>query len=230
MKMVFCMLLLAFGVSSVSCKHRPTAEEQAADEKREKADKKLRAKVTTRLEEIAKLEPTLKNLANQNPKAMHGVQLEGKGPTLGSHANYDVLFASQLSDPSTFPAAYVSHEPAFMGCKNYLAFRSATVFDYCNRGDCFDDCVKMPYLVVVRPRTVETPKTGATTYTPGSLDADLFVFDLSNDKLVGGGHIVVKMDGVGTLDSKSAQNELDDAFGKAVDSAIRTELSISAGS
>ena len=79
-------------------------------------------------------------------------------------------------------------------------------------------------------RTVETPKTGATTYTPGSLDADLFVFDLSNDKLVGGGHIVVKMDGVGTLDSKSAQNELDDAFGKAVDSAIRTELSISAGS
>ena len=211
-------------MSVVSCKHKPTAAEEAESNKataaREALEAKQKTAVTTRLRSIAALEAKMKTLPAQSSKSNH-FTLQAKGPgTAPRDTNYDVLFVEQLADPSKSPPVRVTREPAFEGCVNYMAHKD-TVYDSCKYGTCMSICEKAQYLVVLRTRSITQPTMGTSTYTAGSLDADAFVFDLENgDKLVGGGRIVASNAGQGSVEGAGASNSVTDAFGQAVSDAV----------
>ncbi|MEO8876919.1 MAG: hypothetical protein ABI461_15095, partial [Polyangiaceae bacterium] len=178
----------------MACKRGSTAEEQQASDKaiakREADEAAQNAAVTAKLAGIAKLASTVKGLAAQPARKKRDFTLSPKGPNSGDEPNYDVLFFDQLADPSVSPPVRVTREPAFEGCKNTLQKRD-TIYGYCKYGSCMSTCEKLKYLVVLRTRSITQPVVGTTSYSPGNLDADAFIFDLSQgNKLVGGGRVV----------------------------------------
>ena len=168
-----------------------------------------------RLDSIAALKDTVDKLRPADYKGKH-VTLNGEE----YHENFDVLFAEQLADLTTSAPAYVTHKPMFESCARVLQHREAP-YNACSSNACMFSCEHLQYLVVLRPRSMQRPVTGTSSYTPGSLNADAFVFDLSDgNKLVGGGHVVADSSGQGTMSGSNARNDIDDAFGKAIYKAI----------
>ncbi len=208
---VACMVV-ALG----ACKHEPTPEQQAASKKFDEEKARQQTAVHARLDSIAALKDTVAKLEPADYKGKH-VTLNGEE----YHENFDVLFAEQLADLATTSApAYVTHKPMFESCARVLHHREAP-YSACSSNQCMYSCEHLQYLVVLRPRLMQRPVSGTTSYTPGSINADAFVFELNDgSKLVGGGHIVADSSGQGTMSGSNARNDVDDAFGTAIYKAI----------
>jgi hypothetical protein len=71
---------------------------------------------------------------------------------------------------------------------------------------------------------VSGPRTGSC-YTPGIVDADAFVFELATSKLLGSGKIFAKTPASASLKPSTEESELETMLGKAVDEALKDELS-----
>jgi hypothetical protein len=202
-------------VSLAACKREPTPEQKAASKKYDDEQARRRTAVQARLDSIAALKGTVDKLTPADYKGKH-VSLNGEE----LHENFDVLFADQLADLTSLASVYVTHRPMFESCARVLHHREAS-FEACSSDSCLSTCEQLHYLVVVRPRSMQRPVIGTSSYTPGSIDADAFVFDLNDGhKLVGGGHIVTDASGQGTMQGKWARNDIEDAFGKAIYKAI----------
>jgi len=204
--------------SVTACKLGQSKKEEADRQKSEDAVGIARAKTT--LQTVASLEATVKSLPASKKGSLKTSPLKGSTDRFG-YRNYDVLFLQDLAHPPSSPTVRILPEGKLGNCQDEVDGHKSN--KYVGRTSCDD----VTYVIVLRPGTVRKALlSGADSYTPGAVDADAFVFDLSNGKLLGGGHVSAKTPPSATINPSTAESDLETMLGDAVDKALIDELEV----
>jgi hypothetical protein len=199
LKTTWSILLLVS--SLLACKHgsKETAEDTASQAK-----------------EIARCQKVLKTLASLGDKMKGAAPTEMKESVLkgtrNGLPNFDVLLDKELSAPEELPKVPIAQEHYFAKCAKHVQAKTVSITD------CY-----IPYVVVLKPRTFTTAAVSGNEYTPGKIDADAYVFDLSNGELIGGGRVQGTTPDKHSTTSSNAEYELAEKLGQSTfDSIVQT--------
>lgn len=199
------VLLTCLSLCSCNRKKEPTPEEKAAEEKEREKELKRGKKV---LKTVASLEDKL----DSAPSKMKSSVLEG---ARNGYCNFDVLFDDELSKPKQVPKVKILTTGALRECA--AAVEAKKVYP--------TDC-STKYVVVLKPRTFKEAKVSGSSYTPGSIDADAYVFDLSDGELIGGGRVTGETPDSFSTKSSNPENDLAEKLGASTFDSLAEALKV----
>lgn len=208
--LAFRSCVLAFAL--VACKD-PRKAKELEEQKVKDAAAMVRAKKT--MASLAALEPVVKS---QPPPKSGSFRSSPLTWSTSSYRNFDVLFSDELAKVPRFPKIRILQESALSQCQAEIDNNFAK---YVGRTQCEDP----KYLIVLRARTAQNARVTGSSYTPGIVDADAFVFELATTKLLGSGKIFAKTPPNASLRPSTAASDLETMLGKAVDEALKAEFS-----
>lgn len=206
--LVSCVLALGNTGCNAARKKKELEEQKVKD-----AAAMVRAKKT--MASVAALEPVVKS---QPPAKSGSFKSSPLAWSTSSYRNFDVLFTDELAKVARFPKVRILQESPLSTCQGEIDNNFAK---YVGRTACED----AKYLIVLRARTAQRARVSGSSYTPGIVDADAFVFELATSKLLGSGKIFAKTPPNASLRPSTAESDLETMLGKAVDEALQAEFS-----
>lgn len=179
-------LFVALSLIACNREKKPTPEEEAAEAKQNEKDLKRAKKF---LKKVASLQDKVDSKAA--PHKMESGVLEA---AQSGYTNFDVLFVDELAEPNEFPKVRIVKDQEIAKCAKAVAEKRV-----------YSTQCTVKYVVVLKPSTYELPKVSGSSYTPGRLEADAYVFDLTDGELIGGGYVSAKTPE--SLETKSSNAE-----------------------